>query len=94
MRSPREQEDFLERGRFGEGKQAPTSPVPPLVGLGLFFIAVGCACLAAIVLLQLGRDDDGTLFLQRAILSGLAGVVCCLWAWASSGLRKERPGTQ
>ncbi len=84
MRSPEEQEDFLERGRFGEGDQGLTARIPLLVGVGLFCFVDGASCLAAMILLDIGRDDGGPLYLMGAILSGVAGLVCCLLGWVST----------
>jgi hypothetical protein len=79
MRSPDEQEEFLEHGRFGQGKQRHTrARVPALVKTGLAFIGVGCACIGAMALFHIGRDDGGPFFVMGSILCGVVGAIFCL----------------
>jgi hypothetical protein len=60
MRSPEEQEVFLEHGRFGEEEQSLTKAgVPALVKIGLAIVGIGCVCIGAMVLFHVGRDDEG-----------------------------------
>jgi hypothetical protein len=79
MRSPDEQEEFLEHGRFGEGNRSLTlAGVPAFVKIGLAFIGVGCACIGAMVLFHIGRDDGGPFFVMGSILCGVVGAGLCL----------------
>jgi hypothetical protein len=82
MRSPGEQEDFLERGRFGEGESSvPAVQIPTLAKIGLVLIGIGCACIGVIVIFQIGRDDGGPFLVMGSILCGIMGVGCCLGSW-------------
>ncbi|MGH9653323.1 MAG: hypothetical protein ACRD6B_07635 [Bryobacteraceae bacterium] len=75
MRAPDEQEDFLERGRFGEGKQrVGGNTLNPLVKWALIFFGITIVCIAVPVVLSIGRDDGGPFFLQGAMLCVLLGV--------------------
>jgi hypothetical protein len=92
MRSPQEQEDFLERGRFGEGSPGLIRTAfsrPVIVGIGL--IIFGASLLGIAALFKIGRDDGGPLFIMGWIVSSVAGLLCFLWAlWGKlrSGLTR------
>ena len=78
MRSPEEQEDFLEHGRFGEGDQnLARTKLQVLVWIGLLFFAIAAACFGSIIAFQVGRDDGGPLLVQGAILALAIGAVLC-----------------
>ncbi len=85
MRSPEEQEQFLEHGRFGEGAQAITcAKIHLLVWIGLTFLLVGAALLGWAVVFKVGRDDGGPLFVMGFIVMGfiaasVVGVALCIW---------------
>jgi hypothetical protein len=79
MRSPEQQDDFLEHGRFGEGEQAPKrSSVDRLVWIGLLFLAAAGALLGSAVVFKIGRDDGGPFFVMGSIAAGSVGTVLCL----------------
>jgi hypothetical protein len=79
MRSPQEQEEYLEHGRFGDGKPNLTcARVSPMVVVGLLFVAAGGALMPVAALLGIGRDDGGPFFVMGAIVSGTIGVALCL----------------
>jgi drug/metabolite transporter (DMT)-like permease len=90
MRSPREQEDFLEHGRFGEGDQKlHHTRVDRLVWIGLFFIVAGCACLGSAVIFGIGRDDGGPFFVYGFILGIAVGAAFCLIGFVRVWFRKR-----
>jgi len=63
MRSPQEENEFLERGRFGEGEQSPSRiRVDGFLWIGLLFLAAAGACLGSTVVFRIGRDDGGPFF--------------------------------
>jgi hypothetical protein len=92
MRSPREQEQFLERGRFGEGKPSPIRTAfskPVIIGIGLMIF--GASLLGIAALFEIGRDDGGPLFIMGWIVSSVAGLLCFLWAlWGKLRRRLTR----
>jgi len=79
MRSPQEQEDFLEHGRFAEGEQSlGRTRVDRFVWLGLLSIATAGACFGSAVLFQVGRDDGGPFVVMGSILALAVGVTFCV----------------
>jgi hypothetical protein len=75
MRGPDEQEEFLEHGRFGEGEQSVRRVrLPPLVKVGFAFIGAGCFCIAAPVILRIGRDDGAPFLILGYIFCAILGV--------------------
>ena len=72
MRSPREQEDFLERGRFNDD-QVRSRLNPPLMA-GLLLIAAGATCLGVAALFHIGRDDGGPFLLLGALMAFVLGI--------------------
>ena len=91
MRSAGEQEEFLEHGRFGETNRNRNLSVrvPKLVIAGLFFLAVGISVLAIVWIFDIG-EAEGVLYLYGAALSGLVGLMCCLWSGVSKLLDRRR----
>jgi hypothetical protein len=83
MRSPEEQEDFLERGRFGQSDQTQNHiGIDPFVWAGLLFIVAGCACWGSLALFHIGgHDSAGLPFFWGVILGIAAGVCCCLFGF-------------
>ncbi len=78
MRSADEQEEFLERGRFGEGDQSPASiRVDRLFWIGLLFLIAAGAILGSPVVFRIGRDDGGPFFMMGFIAAGGIGIVLC-----------------
>ena len=57
MRSDREQQEFLEHGRFGENNPRLPVQVPKLVIVGLFFLASGIAGLTLIWIFDIGEAE-------------------------------------
>jgi hypothetical protein len=84
MRSPKEQDDFLEHGRFGEGAPSliRTAFSTPVI-IGLVLIALGSALAGIAVLLGIGRDDGGPFFLMGFFLCVGVGSGFCLWGLVS-----------
>jgi len=94
MRSSREQNEFLEHGRFGERTPSlirSTFSRPMLIGLVL--IALGVARIAIAALFGIGRDDGGPLFLMGFFLSASLGLGFCIWGLLSK-LIGRRTATQ
>ena len=82
MRSPQEQGDFLEHGRFGEGDQnLNRTKVDRLVWVGLLFIATAATCFGSAVLFRIGRDDGGPFFVIGSILGTVTGTVFCVYGF-------------
>jgi hypothetical protein len=76
MRSPQEQDDFLNHGRFDEGNP---SLIRTAVIIGLVLIALGFALAGFSYLAGIGRDDGGPFFLMGFVLSVSIGLLFCLW---------------
>jgi len=72
MRSPAEQEDYLESGRF-EPTRSGLPKFDRSIWIGLLGIASGCAIFGAAVALGIGRDDGGPLFVIWAAGCAAAG---------------------
>jgi hypothetical protein len=77
VRSPQEQDEFLERGRFGEGDEA-RNGVHRLVWIGLLSIVAGGTCLGAAVLFQIGRDDGGPFLIIGMLVGVVVGITCII----------------
>lgn len=81
MRSPEEQEDFLQQGRFRMGERAQVREVFPrgrLLRLGLILLGTGGIAILAVVLLGGSLEDSGpsiTIFVGAAV--AIIGFLCC-----------------
>ena len=79
MRSSQQQEEFLRRGRFGEGEETiARTKVNRLVWYGLSFLVAACALIHSAVVFGIGRDDGGPFFVMGFIVLGAVGMVLCL----------------
>jgi hypothetical protein len=80
MRTPKEQDEFLERGRFGKGDRSfRATRIDTVVWLGMLFIAAGLILFSLPWLSESARAaHGGLLFLIGARLSGGVGVVVCI----------------
>ena len=82
MRSPEEQEDFLEHGRFGEGTRTMArARVDQLVWIGLVILVAGGALLGSAALFNIGRGDGGPFFVLGSIVAAAVGVILCIWGF-------------
>jgi|HubBroStandDraft_3_1064219.scaffolds.fasta_scaffold914727_1 hypothetical protein len=89
MRSPEEQDDFLEHGRFNESRaKSDWSAFSTPVTIGLILVVIGFACIGIGVLFGIGRDDGGPFLLMGFILSVAAGCGLFLWALVRKLMRK------
>ena len=80
MRSPEEQEEFLEHGRFGEGPQeVATARIGKVLWIGLSFLFAAAALLGSAVGFKIGRDDGGPFFVMGFIAASAVGIVLCVW---------------
>ena len=83
MRKPQDQEDFLTRGRFGDGCQSQmrTGFSWPVI-IGSAFIVLGFLFIVIASLFKIGRDDGGPFFAMGFFASLIFGLGCFLWALA------------
>jgi hypothetical protein len=80
MRSPKEQEEFLEHGRFGEGPQSIRRPrIDQFLWIGVIFLFAAGALLGSAVVFNIGRDDGGPFFVMGSIAASTLGGVLCVW---------------
>jgi uncharacterized membrane protein YjjP (DUF1212 family) len=89
MRSPQEQDDFLEHGRFDERRakfDRPAFSTP--VTIGLVLVAIGFACIGIAVLFGIGTDDGGPFLVMGFIVSMTAGAALFLWALVRKLMRR------
>jgi hypothetical protein len=79
MRSPEEQQEFLEHGRYGEGVQAPKRiHLHRLVRAGLLSLFAGGTLFGLMIALNIGRDDGGPLFFMGSNAFSAVGVALCI----------------
>ena len=90
MRSPEEQEAFLQHGRFSMGGRArEVFPRGRLLRLGLILLGTGGIAILAVVLLGGSLEDSGpliTIFVAAAI--AIIGFLCCAVALIVRLLRR------
>ena len=103
MRTPDEQDEWLERGRFAEGRRevAETCSRPAriveqvrealnsLVMWSFILFGMGFVCAAATVVFKIGRDDGGPFFLLGAVLCAFLGVGFLIAAGVRSLLKRR-----
>jgi hypothetical protein len=77
MRSREEQEEFLQHGRFGEGKQSPTrTPVPCLVASGPVLVIAGLVYSFSFRIRDAqGMETIGFVLLCGSVLSAVVGFL-------------------
>src|ERR1700733_13069317 len=91
MRSPDEQEEFLEHGRFGEGKRS-GGPMPPLVRIALLLVLAAILFVAYPLLFEAGRSSHGGIFyIVGAMYLAIAAVGCFFGEFAARVLARFRP---
>ena len=79
MRSPEEQSDFLEHGRFGEGAQTIALPkIDEVLWISFAFLLIGGVLLGSVVAFRIGRDDGGPIFLTGFIAASGVRLVLCV----------------
>jgi hypothetical protein len=83
VRKPEEQEEFLQHGRFGEGRpsQLRTAFSTPVI-VGIAFIVLGFVMIGIAVVFKIGRDDGGPFFLMGFFGSLIVGFGFFVWVLA------------
>jgi hypothetical protein len=95
VRNPKEQERFLEHGRFGEDARTLVLPRSRWLRAGLALIGLGIVAFAFVILHgSVGpcADTAGMLAFFSAIICVFAGVLCGLVALALKLARNLRTG--
>lgn len=80
MRSREEQQHFLDHERFGEQKLRlfrSAIPKTAIARLGLLAVVLGLLIFILPVLLHIGRDDGGPLFLMASSALICLGALLC-----------------
>ncbi|GEM_PF-6802309 len=93
-KSPEEQEDFLQHGRFGEGQPKVRRPLSPLVKAAMVCFGLAIVSIAVPVLLHIGRDDGSPFFLLGAIFCFAQGLAFAITAGVRELLSRNSGGVR